>query len=142
MRLDHVVLWVKDPLASVDFYEKVVGLEGVRVAEFREGEVPFPSVRISEDTILDLMRRDAIETLNAMGAMIDPKASSSAGHLVHHVCIAMSRDEFETLRRRLTERGHEPKAILRNSFGARGYAPETFYFTDIDGNVLEARAYE
>jgi hypothetical protein len=28
-----------------------------------------------------------------------------------------------------------------SAFGARGIAPRTFYFTDLDGNVLEARHY-
>jgi hypothetical protein len=26
-RLDHVVLWVRDPLSAADSYEKAVGLE-------------------------------------------------------------------------------------------------------------------
>jgi catechol 2,3-dioxygenase-like lactoylglutathione lyase family enzyme len=142
MRLDHVVLWVTDPLASVDFYETIVGLSGVRVAEFREGKVPFPSVRISDDAILDLMKIEAAPVLNAMGAMTSEKAANSAGHPVHHVCIAMSREEHAALRQRLTDAGSEPKAILRQSFGARGIAPDTFYFSDPDGNVLEARYYD
>jgi catechol 2,3-dioxygenase-like lactoylglutathione lyase family enzyme len=141
MRLDHIVLWVDDPLASVDFYEKVVGLTGVRVAEFREGKAPFPSVRISEDSVIDLMKREAAPMLSGMAAMTDPKAADSAGHLVHHVCIAMTEPELEALRTRLTQAGREPKAVLKNSFGARGIAPMTFYFTDLDGNVLEARHY-
>jgi catechol 2,3-dioxygenase-like lactoylglutathione lyase family enzyme len=140
-RLDHVVLWVQDPLASVDFYEKVVGFPGVRVAEFRAGKAPFPSVRISDDAIIDLMKREAAPMLNAMAAMGDEKAADSAGHPVNHVCVAMSQEEFDELRRRLTEAGREPRAFLTRSFGARGVAPNTFYFTDLDGNVLEARYY-
>jgi glyoxylase I family protein len=31
---------------------------------------------------------------------------------------------------------------MTQSFGARGFAPEAFYFADPDGNVLEARYYE
>lgn len=139
--LDHVVLWVDDPLASVEFFEKVVGLEGVRVAEFREGKAPFPSVRISETAMLDLVTRTTAPMLNGMSAGFDPKAGQSAGHPVHHVCIAMSEAELEELRKRLTAAGKEPKAFLKNSFGARGTAPSTFYFTDLDGNVLEARHY-
>ena len=141
MRLDHIVLWVDDPLASVEFYEKVVGLTGVRVAEFREGKAPFPSVRICEDAIIDLMKREAAPMLDAMAGMTDPKAANSAGHSVNHVCIAMTEGEFEALRQRLTENGREPKAVMKNSFGARGNAPTTFYFSDPDGNVLEARYY-
>jgi hypothetical protein len=32
-------------------------------------------------------------------------------------------------------------ALMEKSFGARGLAPETFYFPDPDGNVIEARYY-
>lgn len=53
-RLDHVVLWVRDPVASADFYEKAVGLESLRVTEFAAGTVSFPSVRLNEETVLDL----------------------------------------------------------------------------------------
>jgi glyoxylase I family protein len=140
-RVDHIVLWVADPLASVAFYENIVGLSGVRVAEFREGKASFPSVRVSEETLIDLMKREAAPMLNAMSAKADANAANSAGHPVHHVCLAMSEEDFVDLRRRLTEHGREPKAFIANSFGARGIAPNTFYFTDLDGNVLEARYY-
>lgn len=53
LSLDHVVLWVADPLRSLEFFESVVGLAPVRVAEFRAGQAPFPSVRVSDVTILD-----------------------------------------------------------------------------------------
>ena len=39
MRLDHVVLWTKDPKASMDFYTNVVGLTPVRFDEFDGGVV-------------------------------------------------------------------------------------------------------
>ena len=53
-RLDHIVLWTKNPRAAMDFYTRVVGLEPVRFAEFEAGEAPFPSVRVCEDSIIDL----------------------------------------------------------------------------------------
>ena len=55
MRLDHVVLWTKDPRAAVDFYMRVVGLDPVRFSEFEAGEAPFPSVRVCADSIIDLV---------------------------------------------------------------------------------------
>lgn len=55
MRLDHVVLWTKDPRVSMDFYVRVVGLAPVRFAEFETGDAPFPSVRVCEDSIIDLL---------------------------------------------------------------------------------------
>jgi catechol 2,3-dioxygenase-like lactoylglutathione lyase family enzyme len=135
-RLDHVVLWVEDPLRSVEFFERVVGLAGVRVPEFREEAAPFPSVRVSEDTILDLMPRAAAPAVSAVTG-----AAGTAGHLINHVCLAMSEEEFERLRARLTAHGTPPSHEMERSFGARGLAPRAFYFRDPDGNIFEARYY-
>lgn len=141
MTLDHVVIWVEDPLRSLDFFQNVVGLSGVRADEFRAGKAPFPSVRISAQSIIDLMPLRAASMLDALSANADPTAPSSAGHRVHHVCIAMSQEEFEALRRRLEANGTPPVAFIQRSFGAQGLAPSTFYFRDPDGNVFEARHY-
>lgn len=105
-QLDHIVLWVEDPLRSVEFYTRVVGLAAERVVEFRENTAPFPSVRLDEHTLFDLMPLAMAPRLNAL-----PGAAGSAGNR------------------------------MRDSFGARGQAPEAFYFGDPDGNVLEARWY-
>ena len=135
-RLDHVVLWVEDPLASLAFYTDVVGLTGVRVEEFRAGQAPFPSVRVSAETILDLMARVAAPVVDAMAG-----AAASAGHPVNHVCFALDQAAFQALRERLAARGIATSTPMTDSFGAQGLAPEAFYFRDPDGNVLEARYY-
>jgi catechol 2,3-dioxygenase-like lactoylglutathione lyase family enzyme len=134
--LDHVVLWTDDPLRAVAFYTDVLGFEPVRVDEFREGRAPFPSVRISERTILDLMARVAAPVVDAMAG-----ADASAGHPVNHVCFAMPERDFETLRQRLDGAGIAISSMMEQSFGAQGLAPRAFYFRDPDGNVLEARYY-
>lgn len=137
LRMDHVVLWVTDPLRSLEFYEKVVGLPGVRTEEFRAGNVPFPSVRVAEDAIIDLMARAAAPVIDAMLGV-----EGVAGHSVNHVCLAMTRAEVEALRQRLAEHSVTVSKTMVNSFGARGSAPEAFYFLDPDNNVIEARYYE
>lgn len=136
MRVDHLVLWVADPLRSVEFYERVLGFEGVRVEEFRAGKVPFPSVRISDDTLLDLMALSFAPRLNAL-----PGGEGSAGNKLNHVCLAMTRAEYDALRGRLDAHGIAVPVQMKDSFGAQGHAPEAFYFADPDGNVLEARYY-
>jgi len=135
-RVDHVVIWVDDPLRSLDFYQTVVGLPGERVEQFREGTAPFPSVRVSDESILDLMARAGASGADALAGV-----DGSAGHPVNHVCLAMGRDEFGALRDRLTENGVHVSALMEKSFGARGIAPKAFYFQDPDGNVIEARYY-
>lgn len=137
MRLDHVVLWTDDPRAAMDFYTRVVGLAPVRFDEFEAGEAPFPSVRVSEDSIIDLMPRQGASLTESM-----TKVAGSAGHPVNHVCISVSKTEYDELDRRLQAEGIDTSARLNHSFGAQGWAPQGYYFPDPDGNVIEARYYE
>ena len=137
MRLDHIALWVDDPLKSVEFFVEVVGLTALRVDEFRAQQTLFPSVRVSDDSIIDLVPKSAVPMIEAI-----PGAKGTAGHIVNHVCLAMTRAEFEALATRLEARGQRPGRPMENQYGARGIAPRAFYFKDLDGNVFEARHYE
>ncbi|RAU90481.1 VOC family protein [Mycobacterium colombiense] len=137
MRLDHVVLWTKSPPISMDFYTRVVGLEPVRFDEFEAGEAPFPSVRICADSIIDLMPAESVSATETL-----TRVEGSAGHPVNHVCLALSKVEYDALDRRLQAEGVDTGARLNQSFGARGWAPQGYYFADPDGNVVEARYYE
>ncbi|MEV3969918.1 VOC family protein [Streptomyces sp. NPDC050698] len=136
-RLDHVVLWVRDPLAAADFYEKAVGMEAVRLTEFAAGEAPFPSVRVNGETIVDLMPLTYAQRMTML-----PGSAESAGHPVNHVCLSLSRDGFDALRSRLEERSVPMSDLSHDSFGAQGKATRSFYFRDPDGNVFEARHYD
>ncbi|CAL9424558.1 VOC family protein [Streptomyces griseomycini] len=136
-RLDHIVLWVRDPVAAVGFYEKAVGLEPVRLADFSVGEAPFPSVRVNEETILDLMPLAKAARMTML-----PGAAESSGHPVNHVCLSLSADDFDALRGRLREQSVPVTDLSHDSFGARGLAKRSFYFLDPDGNVFEARHYD
>ncbi|MFJ5556203.1 VOC family protein [Streptomyces sp. NPDC093250] len=136
-RLDHIVLWVRDPLASAGFYEKSVGMEPVRLTDFSVGEAPFPSVRVNEETILDLMPLAMAERMTML-----PGAVESSGHPVNHVCLSLPADRFDALRSRLQEQSVPVTDLSHDSFGARGLARRSFYFRDPDGNVFEARHYD
>ena len=136
-RLDHVVLWVSDPVASADFYEKAVGLEPLRVTEFAAGKTSFPSVRVNEETILDLAPLGLAEHMTMV-----PGAAESAGHPVNHICLSLPAGDFDALRTRLEERAVPVSDFSYDSYGARGKARRSFYFRDPDGNVFEARHYE
>lgn len=105
------------PGFSVEYFEKVVGLEPVRVEEFRAGKVGFPCVRLGPESLLDLMPEKMAAPLNAMGAKLSPLVATSAGNRVHHVCLAMSRAEFEALRGRIE--AHGGKTVpMQQQFGA------------------------
>ena len=123
---DHLVLEVKDPALSVRFYSEVLGLEPVRLREFLEGEAPFPSVRISPDTVLDMF----------------PPRMWRGRRLANqnHFCLAYSESGLKALRIRLRRR---KLAIVHqdyHNYGARGYG-KAIYFRDPDGLLIEARFY-
>jgi catechol 2,3-dioxygenase-like lactoylglutathione lyase family enzyme len=136
-RVDHIVFWVKDMRRSLDFYCGVMELEGVRVDEFHGGKAPFPSVRVSADSVIDLMLAEFKPGTEAL-----TKTEETAGFPVNHLCLALSRSDFEALIARLEASGIDTSARLERSFGARGIAPHTVYFPDPDNNVIEARYYE
>jgi glyoxylase I family protein len=137
MRLDHVVLWTRNLRSSMDFYTRVVGLAPVRFDEFEAGDAPFPSVRVCEDSILDLLPAENVASTESL-----TRIEGSAGHPVNHVCLALSKSEYDALDRRLQAEGIDTSARLSPTFGARGWAPQGYYFPDPDGNVVEARYYE
>lgn len=120
----------------MDFYSKVVGLAPVRFIEFEAGEAPFPSVRVSDDSIIDLLPMDNIGATESL-----TRVEGSAGHPVNHVCLALSKSEYDALDRRLQAAGVDTGARLNRSYGARGWA-QGYYFADPDGNVVEARYYD
>ncbi|MFF4638593.1 VOC family protein [Streptomyces olivaceus] len=136
-RLDHVVLWVRDPVAAAGFYEENLGLRPLRVTEYAAGTVSFPSVRLNEETILDLAPHSMAERMRVL-----PGADASAGHPVNHVCLSLSRPDFEALRTRLEEGSVPVSELSHGSYGARGPARRSFYFADPDGNIIEARHYD
>jgi glyoxylase I family protein len=137
LRVDHLVFWVADPLRSVEFYELLLKTKGVRVDEFRDGKAPFPSVRLSAETLIDLMPLKMAPMLNAL-----PGAAGSAGNKVNHLCLSMSRVGYDALLERLKANDIAVPITMKDSFGAQGEAPEAFYFADPDGNVIEARYYD
>jgi glyoxylase I family protein len=137
MQLDHVVLHVADPIKSAEWFQRVIGLEPVRLEEFKRGEAPFPSMRINENSIFDLSPLSAAAQLEEA-----TKTPGSVGHRVNHLCIAMTREEYDALDQRLRADCKDTSARVRPTYGARGWAPENYYFNDLDGNVIEARYYE
>ena len=98
------------PTAVLELYERIVGLTPVRADEFREGKAPFPSVRVSSDSIIDLMGKVAAPLIDHVVGV-----SGTAANLVNHVCIAMSRSDVEALRKRLADSGVSVSTVMTNS---------------------------
>ncbi|QNE77375.1 VOC family virulence protein [Streptomyces finlayi] len=116
---DHLVLNVQDVERSLEFYCGPLGLEPVRVEEWRAGKVPFPSVRVSPVTIIDLLDR--------------PRGTSN----VDHICLVVEPLDWQ----QVIDSG--TFTVLEGPvgrFGARGEA-QSVYVHDPDGNTVELRWY-
>ncbi|MEV6552155.1 VOC family protein [Streptomyces sp. NPDC051597] len=116
---DHLVLNVQDVERALAFYTGPLGLEPVRVEEWRAGKVPFPSVRINANTIIDLFDR--------------PRGESN----VDHICLVVDPLDWQEVIDAGTLdviEGPVPR------FGARGSATSV-YVKDPEGNTVELRWY-
>jgi catechol 2,3-dioxygenase-like lactoylglutathione lyase family enzyme len=125
--LDHIVLEVGDIQRSVDFYAGL-GLRPERLDEFRRGEVKFPSLRISAETLIDVFPP----------AMHD-RPNDGGGHNLHHFALVTDASVAE-LRETLRTLSIEIEQEADQNFGARGFA-SSVYVRDPDGNRVEIRTY-
>jgi catechol 2,3-dioxygenase-like lactoylglutathione lyase family enzyme len=117
--LDHVVLNVADVERSLRFYVDELGLEPIHVDEWRNGARLFPSVRVSPDTIIDLL------------------AAPRTGENADHICLVVEPMDFDAL---VASRRFEIVGGPGTRFGARGDGTSV-YFRDPDGNLVELRYY-
>jgi len=116
---DHLVLITADVERSLAFYLDELGMEPVRVEEWRRGEVFFPSVRLNESSILDMMQ------------------GTPDGKNVDHICLVIEAVDLGAL----AETGRfDVVSGPAELFGARGQG-QALYVRDPDGNVIELRHY-
>jgi hypothetical protein len=62
--MDHIVLNLEDDEKIIAFYSKVLMLSSERLEEYRAGKIPFPSVRLNSETIIDLFPKKMWQKLN------------------------------------------------------------------------------
>jgi catechol 2,3-dioxygenase-like lactoylglutathione lyase family enzyme len=119
--LDHIVLVCSDVERSLSWYCDELGLDGARVDEWRRGDAPFPSVRVDDQTIIDLL------------------AGDRSGVNMDHVCLVVEPTDLAALAAsgRFDIVG---EGAVEGLFGARGLAT-SLYVHDPDGNVVELRHY-
>lgn len=119
LALDHIVLRVADVERTLAWYQRHAGLVGVRLEEWRRGEVPFPSLRVDEQTIVDVVAA----------------TSQGDGHL-DHLCFVVSPDDLAAL-------ADDPALEVIDEgrrFGARGDG-QSIYVRDPDDLTVEFRCY-
>jgi catechol 2,3-dioxygenase-like lactoylglutathione lyase family enzyme len=114
---DHVVLICRDAAQSIAFYCDRLGLAPVRVDEWRRGEIPFPSVRVSPTSIIDLL------------------PGTPDGKNMDHICLVIDSPDLEAI-------ASEFPGARRGDrlYGAQGYA-SSVYIPDPDGHIVELRCY-
>jgi catechol 2,3-dioxygenase-like lactoylglutathione lyase family enzyme len=117
--LDHVVLIVADVERSVAWYRDRLGLEVMRLDEWRNGKAPFPSVRVNGGTIIDILE--------------GPRSGTN----VDHFCLVLAPTDLAALA------GSAEFDVVDGPvqrWGARGEGTSV-YVRDPDDNLVELRHY-
>jgi catechol 2,3-dioxygenase-like lactoylglutathione lyase family enzyme len=120
--IDHVVVLCSDIDRTLAWWQHELGLEPVRVDDWRAGSAPFPSLRLNASTIVDFL------------------PGKRTGENIAHVAVAVdvTADALESL---VAERGWDVASPLnRELFGAKGMGAG-IYIRDPEGNVIELRSY-
>ena len=130
--MDHIVLNVEDEEKMIAFYSNVMMLETERLEEYKQGVVPFPSVRLNTDTIIDLFPKKMWQS--------DTPPGNGRGHL-NHFCISLGKEAWEELLDRLKGNDIDIEEGPVARWGAHGTGT-SIYFRDPDKNLIEARYYE
>jgi len=119
---DHLVLRCADVDVTLAWYVDVLGLQPMRVKEWRAGEIPFPSVRVDAGTIIDLISR---------------RDNSSGSGSVDHFCLVVDDVDLDAL---ATSGVFDVVETPATRYGARGNGT-SLYVRDPDGMTVELRHY-
>lgn len=117
--IDHYVIMTPEPERALEWYRDKLHLEPVRLEEWRAGDAPFVSLRVTDDTIIDILEADRF------------------GENINHVALVVADVDLGEL-----ARSEEFDVVLPPSplFGARGQGLG-MYVRDPDGNLVELRTY-
>ncbi len=117
---DHIVLPVADVERSLAFYCGTLGLEPMRVDEWRNKKVRFPSARVNAQTIIDLAQGER------------------SGTNLDHLCLVIEPMDFDAL---IASGALEIERGPAMRSGAQGDG-RSIYLRDPDANLVELRYYE
>lgn len=121
--MDHIVLNCRDIEATLAWYLDELGLAPIRVDEWRAGEAPFPSIRVSGDTIIDLVAVPADH--NPVHRNLD------------HLCLVIEAVDLDAL---AASGRFDVVDGPGQRYGARGNGT-SLYVRDPEGTVVELRHY-
>lgn len=117
--LDHVVLICRDVEASLAYYTEVLGLTSQDADKWRDGQAFFPSVRVNESTIIDLL------------------PGEPDGKNVNHICLVIEPTDLEELAKRPGLNFVEGPVERGGALG-QGWS---IYVIDPDAHVIELKHY-
>jgi len=117
--VDHVVLTVPDVEAVVEWYRDEIGVEVLRLDEWRRGEVLFVSLRVSSTSLIDVL------------------PGERTGENVNHVALVVEDVNIDEL---AASGRFEIVMGPADLFGAQGNG-RGMYIHDPAGNLVELRAY-
>jgi catechol 2,3-dioxygenase-like lactoylglutathione lyase family enzyme len=117
--IDHVVLTVPDVETIVAWYRDALGLEVLRLEEWRRGEVLFVSLRVSPTTLIDVLQGER------------------TGENVNHVAFLFEDVDVDEL---AASGRYEIVMGPADLYGARGNG-RGIYINDPAGNLVELRTY-
>jgi catechol 2,3-dioxygenase-like lactoylglutathione lyase family enzyme len=123
---DHTNWRVRDIDASLRFYRDVLGLAPFGLDEYRRGERPLVSLRVTEDFILHLTPDPDFER------------PSTGGY--DHLALLVEGAERDELAAYLQRKGVEIEKTFDHITGARGEGP-ALYVRDPDGYRIELKFY-
>ena len=118
---DHIVLKCADVETTLAWYLDVLGLQAVRVEEWRARTAPFPSVRVNATTIIDLIRR----------------GDDAGDGRLDHFCVVVEPTDLAAL---AASGAFDVVDGPATRYGAQGDGT-SLYVRDPDGTVVELRHY-
>lgn len=116
---DHIVLQVPDVEAVVAWYAEELGVEVLRLEEWRKGEAVFVSLRVSPTFLIDVLQGER------------------TGENLNHVAFVTEDVDLDQL---AASGRHEVVAGPADLFGAQGMG-RGLYIKDPADNVVELRTY-
>jgi catechol 2,3-dioxygenase-like lactoylglutathione lyase family enzyme len=128
--MDHIVLNVRDMERVLDFYTQVLGLQAERLEEFRLGKVPFPSVRVNHDTVIDLFPVSAAT-----------QGEKTALASLNHFCLVIDKTDMQRVIEHLQQHGVTIEQGPVPRWGAHGNGT-SIYFADPEQRQIEIRYYD
>ena len=120
--LDHVVLLVRDPEATLRFYCEVLGC----TLEKRQEAIGLTQLRAGRSLI------DLLEPRNAPN-----HTAATVGRNVDHICLRIEPFDAAALADHLSAHGIAHGVVAERN-GADGYGP-SIYVVDPEGNIVELK---